>query len=1347
MTTRTKPTTHDGPLVLQTLGAVALRVTNGEGPPAVVLGPGKPLALLTYLALSPGRASNREHLIDLLWSDLEPDRSKHALRQTIYFIRSQLGDEALCGRPGELGLGVPLVTDRDLFLEAVEEGELERAAELYTGSFLPGFASPGGAEFEHWADLERERLRGIFVRSAESLARQHLSRSAFREAQRLARRMRDEDPLNESNWRLLIESLVAGGDQLTASIEADALTTLLQSEGRSAEPATRAVMRLARQRSETLQQESHARGLATELVGRESEFAGIIRAWDSARAGRPRHVHVSAPAGLGKTRLLNDVHGRLRASGALVVYLRANPGDRRIAYLLAGEMGRALGTLPGAAAISPAAASALVALHPGLSSHFSAPMDQSTGDEALRRRTMALSELVAAVADEAPFALLVDDVHWSDSASTQMLLGVLERLGPARLLVVTTARTAREDLMAASASHRLVLEPLTVAQVGALLASLGELPLEDWTDAFVAALHGTTGGSPLLVLETLQLALDRGSLTLDEGRWACGDPVFLITEFQAGGALRHRIAQLDAESRDLLVLLATAGAPLAIARVARAAGQSVEDTEARLGGLERRGFVTRTRNDWEPTHDQIAEIAVEAAPLAVLTAAHSALGRVLASDAEFDQRVYPRAAHHLAAAHEFAELDRLFGGWVDLARARGDHRTATALAAELLGGDADAGPVRRMVHSLPVSRRTPGLPWRGAVAAISLLLIALSVTVAALDGVNPEPPAGFAGVDLLAMEAGDGDTVRVLRASLDPRAIAGGEPLALDEAAVAGVFAAWSRVIGSPEMSPDGTRWAYAMATPDSGVADIYITGEGRPLRLTTAAGYDVAPAWAPDGRGLVFVSDRWSRAGGAAGNGDIAIMYFPGEGVHRLTRNAADDRSPRWSPDGSRIAFARRHDDSMTEEVCWVAIDGGRGECAPVPMSAVSVLAWQGTAHVLVLAESDADEVIARIAVDDGSFDVIARGAMSQAGASANGLWVTCLCQRPGDSSPAWYAFAAGAPQVARRVTLADGDAPVMVDWGRVSAEGRHVTALAIGRPDRPITSDATYRLRWSALGAGGAQVALPEAVLRWRSSDTGIAAIDTLRGVVRPRGVGRVVIHASAGGWVSDSIELTIAAPNPRPLLGEDWSDAAASEWHAFGTPRPKLVRTARDVAALAPGGDGSFRSGVYSRLAARADAGLGMETMLAAAPTANPRQSVTVALTAALDSTALAGWDHLTGDPPGNRLEALQSCSITYPATGGLASGRFLLNAAATTGRVAVPESTSPPGWYRVRLQIFSDGTCGVAINGVPAWRSDASLATEHRYRVEISARSEGAPMVGPVEVWDGVRGGVDWTMLEE
>jgi hypothetical protein len=1054
-------------------------------------------------------------------------------------------------------------------------------------------------------------------------------------------------------------------------------------------------------------------------------------------------VHVSAPAGLGKTRLLNDVHGRLRAGGVRVVSLRANPGDRRIAYLLAGEIAGALGTLPGAAGISPAAASALVALHPGLSSNFAAPMDHSSGDEALRRRTIALSELVSAVADEGPLALLIDDVHWSDAASTRTLLGLLERLGSSRVLVVTSARSAREDLFAAAATDRLALEPLTVQQVGVLLASLGTFPAEDWTDSFVAALHATTGGSPLLVLETLQLALDRGSLKLVEGHWTCADPVFLITEFQAGGALRHRIAQLAPESRELLVLLATAGSPLPLARVARAAGQTAEETETRLGSLERRGFVTRSRNEWEPTHDQIAEIAVESSPLASLAAAHAALGRVLASDAEFDQRLYPRAAHHLAAAREHTELERLFSDWVELARARGDQRPATALAADLLGGDADQVRIRRLVHSLPIGRRTQVISWRGVVAASSLVLIAASVTISALGtpGGRPPPP----DVELLALVPGTGDSVRVLRSMLDARSFGSAEPVTATGNSVR-AFGPWSRIIGAPELSPDGRRWAFAVATGDTGVVDLFVAPGGeREVRLTYASGSDASPSWSPDAERVAFVTHRWS---GSSDDGDIASMELLGRRVRRLSRGPGDDYSPRWSPDGTRIAFARRQDDPETRAVCWATADGTRESCLPTDYDIVSLLGWQGVSHVLAFADDGEAQVIVRIPVDGGPPDPVTRAPMSQVSASGNGLWIACLCQRPGDAAPGWYVFGTGSPQIARRIETAGDTSLVLVDWGKVPGRMRFVQEFAIQRPEQAITADATYRLRWAAHDSLGAPVPLPAPVLRWRSGNPRIAMVDSVRGVVRPRQTGQVAIHATAGGWRSDSILLTIAAPHARPLLREDWADASLPRWRAFGNPRPRTVEGPERVRGFLADGDGSFHSGAYSREAYPASGGLGVEARLST-PVTRPRlQVIELALTAALDSAGLARWDHRTGVAPGSRMEPLRSCSIAYPGGGGTASpGRFMINAAATTGRVPAPEREAPDAWYTVRLQIFPDGTCGVALDGVPVWRSDASLDASARYRIQLTGSSPGAPLlVGPLEVWDGVRGGVDWTLLE-
>ncbi len=71
-------------------------------------------------------------------------------------------------------------------------------------------------------------------------------------------------------------------------------------------------------------------------------------------------------------------------------------------------------------------------------------------------------------------------------------------------------------------------------------------------------------------------------------------------------------------------------------------------------------------------------------------------------------------------------------------------------------------------------------------------------------------------------------------------------------------------------------------------------------MRLTTNAAADRSPAWSPDGTKIAFASKR-------TGNGDIYVMNADGTGQRRLTTNAAADRSPDWSPDGTKIAFASK--------------------------------------------------------------------------------------------------------------------------------------------------------------------------------------------------------------------------------------------------------------------------------------------------------------------------------------------------------------------------------------------------------------------------------------------------------
>jgi Tol biopolymer transport system component len=125
-------------------------------------------------------------------------------------------------------------------------------------------------------------------------------------------------------------------------------------------------------------------------------------------------------------------------------------------------------------------------------------------------------------------------------------------------------------------------------------------------------------------------------------------------------------------------------------------------------------------------------------------------------------------------------------------------------------------------------------------------------------------------------------------------------------------------VYAPPSFSPDGSRIAFTSDIAEPGVnLDVYVINrDGSGLRrLTTDPAIDAEADWSPDGRKLVFNSDR-------DGDHELYVMDTAGRHVRQLTRNRATDRQPDWSPTGRRIAYAS---DASGADDIWVADADGR--------------------------------------------------------------------------------------------------------------------------------------------------------------------------------------------------------------------------------------------------------------------------------------------------------------------------------------------------------------------------------------------------------------------------------------
>jgi len=199
---------------LRILGDLDLRGTDDNRVDSIVAQP-KRLALLAYLTLAtPGGAQQRDLLISVFWPELDESNARNSLNQSLHRLRLALGPEtvASCGT-NEVGIDpTQLSCDALDFVEAVEDGELERALKLYRGDLLKGLFVSDSPEFERWLDAERAMLRRKAFDAAITLGRGAEDVDDLALAARWHRRALSIMPERETAARRLMTVLARAGD-------------------------------------------------------------------------------------------------------------------------------------------------------------------------------------------------------------------------------------------------------------------------------------------------------------------------------------------------------------------------------------------------------------------------------------------------------------------------------------------------------------------------------------------------------------------------------------------------------------------------------------------------------------------------------------------------------------------------------------------------------------------------------------------------------------------------------------------------------------------------------------------------------------------------------------------------------------------------------------------------------------------------------------------------------------------------------------------------------------------------------------------------------------------------------
>jgi predicted ATPase/DNA-binding SARP family transcriptional activator len=618
----------------------------------------KAQALLLYLAVE-GGMHPRSKLAALLWPDSEPHDARTALRNAIGLLRRLLADDDsapsqhshLLSEHELLGLDLhaPLELDLDVVQQAYQQAQLhptippepqraslvaqwQYALSLVRGPFLDGFWLGEQALFDEWLEQQQHQWQVRLQLLCDRLSSWQEVAGELEQARATLIRWLALDPLQEEAYRRLMRVQLALGDA-SAALQVYATCRARLAEELQVEPSPETIALAAHIRATAARRGGPSARpttamaarvppseLVAPLVGRAGAFSQLVGRYQQAQEGQPQAVFVVGEAGIGKTRLAREFVAWARAQGAEALSGHAFEMGGRLPYQPLVEALRPRleeENAPEDLLDDPWLAE-LSRILPELRVRYS-DLPTPTEDKltAKLRLFEAVARLLDALAQRAPLVLLLDDLHWVDGASLDLVryLARSWRGHGSRVLLLGTVRSEELELNAALATQlaevgrdlpltQMPLQPLSQAETLQLIqAIVGEGgygmrsgaeqpeqgsagPLTEGPGAAPAQASGAllvalgqwlfahTGGQPLYLLEMLKMLRDRQWLVprlAADGTWRLELDVETATAIVQEQSLREllpssvramiqaRLAHLSPAARQLVAAGAVLG--------------------------------------------------------------------------------------------------------------------------------------------------------------------------------------------------------------------------------------------------------------------------------------------------------------------------------------------------------------------------------------------------------------------------------------------------------------------------------------------------------------------------------------------------------------------------------------------------------------------------------------------------------------------------------------------------------------------------------------------------------------------------------------------------------------------
>ncbi len=545
----------------------------------------KAQALLFYLAVEKG-LHPRSKLAALLWPD---SAARTALSNAIALLRSKLTDASSTGpshllsQQDLLGLDplAALWLDLDVVQQAYQQAQqisavpseqdraslvstLQYALSLVRGPFLDGFWLREETPFDAWVQQQQQQWQVRLHLLCDRLSYCQEAGGELEPAQATLLRWLALDPLSEEAYRRLMRVHLALGDA-TVALQVYATCQARLAQELQVEPSAETITLAAHIRTRAIHHSencSSARSVLSQngppseliasLIRRKPSFIQLVRSFQQVWQGQAQAVFVMGEAGIGKTRLADEFVAWVRTQGADVLSGHTFDLGGRLPYqpLVDALRPRLEEENAPEDLLDDLWLAELSRLLPELRVRYpDLPAPSQDGPIARLRLFEAVARLLDALTKRAPLVLLLDDLHWVDRASLDLVryLGHYWKEHGSRVLLLGTVRREGPELnpslLALLADLRcdlpiasVTLQPLTQAEtlqlVKAIVGECGEPgsgrqaiaspASKEPVAALADLLFVQTGGHPLYLLETLKLLRERELLVPQlsaDGTW------------------------------------------------------------------------------------------------------------------------------------------------------------------------------------------------------------------------------------------------------------------------------------------------------------------------------------------------------------------------------------------------------------------------------------------------------------------------------------------------------------------------------------------------------------------------------------------------------------------------------------------------------------------------------------------------------------------------------------------------------------------------------------------------------------------------------------------------------------